>query len=59
MILENAYVKSKLTKVTYKLESTKLQHEKNENYNAIVKGELTHTKKHLEKLYSRIEKLDE
>ena len=45
--------------MTYGLDSIKIEHEKLENYNIIVKGELTQAKQQLEKLYSNNEKIDE
>ena len=56
---QNTYLRSKLTMVTSELETTKLQYTKLDKYNTIVKGELRQTKKHVEKLYSNIKKLDE
>ena len=53
---KNTYLKSKLTKVTSKLETTKLQHAELETYNTIVKRGFT---QHFQKLYSNIEQLDE
>ena len=51
---KNANLKSKLTKLTFELQFTKL-----EKYNTILKAELLQTNQHLEKLYSDTEKLDE
>ena len=52
-------MRSNLTKITSELESTKLNYEELLKYNTIVKGELTHAEKQLEKLYSSSEKIDE
>lgn len=41
------------------LDSIKIEHEKLDKYNIIVKGELTQTKQWLEKLYTSFEKIDE
>lgn len=56
---ENLDLKSKHIKMTFELESMKLQYTKLEKYNIVVKGELTKTKKHLEKLYLGTKNLDE
>ena len=48
-----------MAKKTSKFETLKEDHEELHKYNTIVKGELTHCKQHLEKLYSRRENLDD
>lgn len=59
MKFENVDLRSNLTKVTFELESTKLQYNELEKYNIIVKGELTQWKQQFERLYSSSEKIDE
>lgn len=56
---ENADLRSHLTKVTFELDSIKIEHAKLQKYNTIVKGELPQAKQHIENLYYRSEKINE
>lgn len=57
--VENADLRSQLSKLTFELESMKLEHVELEKYKTIVKGELVQTKQQVDKLYTSSEKIEE
>ena len=56
---KNVDLRSKLSKVTFELESIKLEYAKLKKYNSIVKGKLMQTKQKLEKLNTSSENIEE
>ena len=56
---ENTDLRSQLSKVTFELETIKLEYAELEKYNTIMKGELTQSKQQLEKLYTSSENIEE
>ena len=56
---KNVDLRSQLKKVTFELESIKLEHAELQKYNTIVKGDLVQTKQQLERLYTSSDKIEE